>query len=96
MLPVKGSDDIPVGYLRECFAFDDMGRLKWCQRPLAHFPSEQAQRCFNDNYAGKSPAGAAHVRLRIGRRFWLLRSDHVTFALRFGRWPTGRNLTRRN
>ena len=91
MLFVKDSDDIPVGYLRECFAIDDRGGLKWCERPLAHFPSEQAQRHFNNNYAGKSPAGAAHVRLRVGRRFWQLRSDRITFALRFGRWPARRN-----
>ena len=38
VLFVKDGDDIPVGYLRECFAINDRGGLKWCERPLAHFP----------------------------------------------------------
>lgn len=85
--------DIPVSYLRECFALDSQtGVLTWKARPQSHFFRAGQAKHFATNYAGK-PAGRIketgyfHLTLAVYGKYFKLLNHRIVWALLNDAWP---------
>lgn len=80
--------------IRVCFRIDIDGRLRWRERPVEQFASEQSCKAWNKRLAGTSAGcpnaeGYVKLRLRLRGQTYHLGGSHIVFALIHGRWPDG-------
>jgi hypothetical protein len=53
---MAADNHIPISFLHECFIVEG-GLVRWCERPLDHFPTEQVWKWWNRRFQGRE-AGA--------------------------------------
>jgi hypothetical protein len=82
-------NDLTAEYVKECLEYNpETGLLKWKERPLEHFKSENDCKRWNSKYANKKAgtlSSSGYIDIKISSVIY--RAHRIAWLIFYGKWP---------